>query len=73
MPPPTAKDAFLHKDDSFNILLFDNKISSLFKNPKSPTRDKLNEARSFLRKATIGSFFKGSNFILPLNYVLSLR
>jgi len=47
----------LAPDDTFNIIVFDSKIEKLFSGSRSPDGLSLAQAKTFLEKITLGSFF----------------
>ena len=62
----------LEKDDSFNILAFDNKLDVLAPNNLKPNEHRsMSKAKDFLRKQNIGSFFSSTNFSIPLFKILN--
>jgi len=47
----------LSPDDTFNIIVFDNKVEKLFSSSKSPDVVTISQAKSFLDTVNLGSFF----------------
>ena len=47
----------LSPDDTFNIIVFDSKVEKLFSGSKSPDGVSIAQAKAFLDKVSLGSFF----------------
>ena len=53
-------------DDTFNIIAFDHKIDKLSPSPLSYSTEAVKEAKAFLDKIELGSFFFTANLFKPL-------
>ena len=60
----------LAPDDTFNILVFDSKMEKLFSSAHSPDASSITQAREFLDKINLGSFFAPADLYNPLALTL---
>lgn len=63
----------LDPEDSFNLIVFDNKTEKLFPSLVSPTADAIAKAEAFLDKTNLGSFFSTSELYKPLLLTIPSR
>lgn len=56
----------LDPDDTFNIIVFDSKVEKAFPQNRLPSHSSLAEARAFLDKIQLGSFFSPADLYNPL-------
>lgn len=60
----------LHKDDSFNIIIFDSKITKLSENPLPNTKKSIQLAEDFLEKQQHGSYFAATDIYSALSKIV---
>lgn len=56
----------LPPDDTFNIVVFDNKVEKLFSSPRPADKASIAQAESFLASVNLGSFFAPADLYHPL-------
>ena len=60
----------LAPDDTFNIIVFDSKMEKLFTSTRPPDATSIAQAREFLDKINLGSFFAPADLYNPLALTL---
>lgn len=60
----------LHKDDAFNIIIFDSKITKLSENPLPNTKKSIQLAEDFLEKQEHGSYFAATDIYSALSKIV---
>lgn len=60
----------LHKEDSFNILVFDNHVVSLAEKPLTMSTENVEKARSFLQQQTHGGMFASTDIYASLDKII---
>jgi Ca-activated chloride channel family protein len=60
----------LHKDDTFNIIIFDSKITRLSEKPLAYTKKSIQLAEEFLEKQEHGSYFAATDIYSALSKIV---